>query len=107
MSITGPKEQYTDVDSVTDLQNGTGKVAITWTPQVTGVHRVDVLYEEQPIKGNPFTVLVLPDPNSKVAVPSNCTAQGAGLNAPTEDRNTNFIIEARDQNGERIKQSGK
>ncbi|XP_053983862.1 filamin-A isoform X1 [Hylaeus volcanicus] len=70
---------------------GDGIYNVSYTPFEEGPHTIEILYENVPVPGSPFTVNV-----RYVSDPRKCTAYGPGLQKGYVDRPNTFTIESKD-----------
>ncbi|XP_034935901.1 filamin-A isoform X1 [Chelonus insularis] len=87
-SIKGPSGSKTE-KTVTPLNDGTYRV--NYTPFEEGRHTIDILYDNVPIPGSPFSVTV-----KRICDPSKCKAYGPGLEKAYVNKLNKFTVETID-----------
>jgi filamin len=98
VSIEGPK----GLVSTQVKDNGDGTTTVHYTPQYTGLYRVDVGVNNAPVAGSPFSVAS----RRQRADPSKSIAYGLGLENSVGIKPQKFTVEARDSNGNAVKDGG-
>jgi len=71
---------------------GDGTYRVSYTPFEEGCHTIDILYDNVPIPGSPFSVNVQRGSN-----PSKCRAYGPGLERGIVNKTNRFTVETRGQ----------
>ncbi|XP_076390473.1 filamin A protein cher isoform X4 [Megachile rotundata] len=73
------------------IPQGNGTYLVRYMPFEEGRHSVDILYDNIPIPGSPFTVNV-----QRLSDPSKCRAYGPGLQKGRVNKINTFTIETKD-----------
>lgn len=84
-SITNPSGGKTE-KVITPQSDGTYRVS--FTPFEEGRHTIDILYDNVPIPGSPFSVNV-----KSICEPSKCKAYGPGLEKGYVNKTNRFTVE--------------
>lgn len=72
------------------VPQGDGTYRISYTPFEEGCHTIDILYDNVPIPGSPFSVNV-----QRGSDPSKCRAYGPGLEKGIVNKTNRFTVETR------------
>lgn len=75
--------------------NGDGTVSISYTPTTTGANKLNILVNGAHIAGSPFEIQVLPGQITG----ATSTATGTGLTDAVAGQEAEFVIQARDSDG--------
>ncbi|XP_017790600.1 PREDICTED: filamin-A [Habropoda laboriosa] len=73
------------------IPQGDGTYCVSYTPFEEGRHTIDILYDNVPIPGSPFSVNV-----QRISDPSKCRAYGPGLKKGLLNKLNTFTIETKD-----------
>ncbi|XP_020279518.1 filamin-A isoform X4 [Pseudomyrmex gracilis] len=73
------------------VPQGDGTYRISYTPFEEGCHTIDILYDNVPIPGSPFSVNV-----QRGSDPSKCRAYGPGLEKGIVNKTNRFTVETRE-----------
>lgn len=65
-----------------------GTYRVSYTPFEEGRHTIDILYDNVPIPGSPFSVNV-----KKICDPTKCRAYGPGLEKGYVNKSNRFTVE--------------
>ncbi|XP_011298512.1 filamin-A isoform X4 [Fopius arisanus] len=84
-SITNPSGGKTE-KTITPQSDGTYRVS--YTPFEEGPHTIDILYDNVPVPGSPFSVNV-----KRICDPTKCKAYGPGLKKGIVDKVNKFTVE--------------
>ncbi|XP_015127266.1 filamin-A isoform X2 [Diachasma alloeum] len=87
-SITNPSGGKTE-KTITPQNDGTYR--ISYTPFEEGPHTIDILYDNVPVPGSPFSVNV-----KRICDPTKCKAYGPGLKKGIVDKVNKFTVETSD-----------
>ncbi|XP_063981261.1 filamin-A isoform X2 [Diachasmimorpha longicaudata] len=87
-SITNPSGGKTE-KTITPQNDGTYRVS--YTPFEEGPHTIDILYDNVPVPGSPFSVNV-----KRICDPTKCKAYGPGLKKGIVDKVNKFTVETSD-----------
>lgn len=72
------------------IPQGDGTYRVSYTPFEEGCHTIDILYDNMPIPGSPFSVNV-----QRGSDPSKCRAYGPGLEKGIVNKTNRFTVETR------------
>ncbi|XP_011631143.1 filamin-A isoform X4 [Pogonomyrmex barbatus] len=73
------------------IPQGDGTYRVSYTPFEEGCHTIDILYDNVPIPGSPFSVNV-----QRGSDPSKCRAYGPGLEKGIVNKTNRFTVETRE-----------
>ncbi|XP_029678437.1 filamin-A isoform X2 [Formica exsecta] len=73
------------------IPQGDGTYRVSYTPFEEGCHTIDILYDNMPIPGSPFSVNV-----QRGSDPSKCRAYGPGLEKGIVNKTNRFTVETRE-----------
>ncbi|KAL0108257.1 hypothetical protein PUN28_015064 [Cardiocondyla obscurior] len=73
------------------IPQGDGTYRVSYTPFEEGCHIIDILYDNVPIPGSPFSVNV-----QRGSDPSKCRAYGPGLEKGVVNKTNRFTVETRE-----------
>ncbi|XP_011253234.2 filamin-A isoform X4 [Camponotus floridanus] len=73
------------------IPQGDGTYRVSYTPFEEGCHTIDILYDNVPIPGSPFSVNV-----QRSSDPSKCRAYGPGLEKGIVNKTNRFTVETRE-----------
>ncbi|CAK9811186.1 cher [Anthophora plagiata] len=73
------------------IPQGDGTYCVSYTPFEEGRHTIDILYDNVPIPGSPFSVNV-----QRISDPGKCRAYGPGLKKGILNKLNTFTIETKD-----------
>ncbi|XP_070164419.1 filamin-like isoform X1 [Polyergus mexicanus] len=73
------------------IPQGDGTYRVSYTPFEEGCHTIDILYDNMPIPGSPFSVNV-----QRGSDPSKCRAYGPGLEKGIVNKMNRFTVETRE-----------
>ncbi|XP_072751172.1 filamin-like isoform X3 [Anoplolepis gracilipes] len=73
------------------IPQGDGTYRVSYTPFEEGCHTIDILYDNVPIPGSPFSVNV-----QRSSDPSKCRAYGLGLEKGIVNKTNRFTVETRE-----------
>ncbi|EDS89635.1 actin binding protein putative [Entamoeba histolytica] len=82
--------------------NGDGTYDVGYTPVVPGMHKIEVLVNDEPVENTPVDVLVF----DEIPDALNCTAEGEGLENAETKTPAPFKIVTRNRAGEQLKNGG-
>ncbi|XP_018054598.1 PREDICTED: filamin-A isoform X10 [Atta colombica] len=72
------------------IPQGDGTYCVSYTPFEEGCYTIDILYDNVPIPGSPFSVNV-----QRASDPSKCRAYGPGLEQGITDKTNYFTVETK------------
>jgi len=72
------------------VPQGDGTYRVSYTPFEEGCHTIDILYDNVPIPGSPFSVNV-----QRGSDPSKCRAYGPGLEKGIVNKTNRFTVETK------------
>ncbi|EDR25199.1 actin binding protein, putative [Entamoeba dispar SAW760] len=82
--------------------NGDGTYDVGYTPVVPGMHKIEVVVNDEPVENTPVDVLVF----DEIPDALNCTAEGEGLENAETKTPAPFKIVTRNRAGEQLKKGG-
>ncbi|GAB1223477.1 hypothetical protein ENUP19_0149G0009 [Entamoeba nuttalli] len=82
--------------------NGDGTYDVGYTPVVPGMHKIEVVVNDEPVENTPVDVLVF----DEIPDALNCTAEGEGLENAETKTPAPFKIVTRNRAGEQLKHGG-
>jgi filamin len=88
ISVDGPDSTKTNI-----INNEDGTYTITYLPNGSGKHKINIKANDEPLKGSPFIVDVRPSPDNNKTTVKNLNKN------PICGEKTKFLIDAKDSNG--------